>query len=86
VPCPTCDHCLNRLFSLADGDDYFHCPRCGTVVARRGSVWVDTYVPRLVERCREFGPVGLTNALRALWWSLGIEESIRLPHDRTEPK
>lgn len=47
MACPTCDHTMQ---CVADGEAVFWCPRCGTV---RGYE-KEPYVPKLVERTREY--------------------------------
>ena len=68
------------------GDNIFHCPRCGTVkVDAFGQHGDKVYVPKLVERCREFGKtfvIRVDQEGKAEWIRLGIAESIRKPEDR----
>lgn len=67
------------------GDNIFHCPRCGTVkMDAFGQHGDKVYVPKLVERCREFEPMVYENSVGmiASWEHLGITESINLPKDR----
>ena len=92
MACPTCDHTLEGIESPGAALRYFHCPRCGTFVIRDATNTIgDTvYVPKLVERCREFersqlaGPEwSSTIAAAKVWHSLGIRESINTPENRT---
>lgn len=93
MPCPTCDHTLEAL-GYCDGGTIYHCPRCGTI--QHGNQFVDAppriYVPKLVERCREFiAEVGDDKKhcrgffpidVKQHWHRLGIAESINKPEDR----
>lgn len=92
MSCTTCDHtmdCLSPSDLVRPG--IFWCPRCGTVkfqtdIPQSGPV----YVPKLVERCRQFTkwvnsaglgkffPEGILQELHRL----GIAESIHRPEDR----
>ena len=77
MPCPTCSATLECLGVLEDSP-VFLCPRCGTVTSH-GSV----YVPKLVERCRQFARIGLlTENAKRSWHCFGLGESIDLPEDR----
>ena len=107
MACPTCDHTMELLHSPGTDCEprIFQCPRCGTtkkttlVLARDGhggksvaDVSEVVFVPKLVERCREFEgwmssqgkdlrrfyPEGIREELHRL----GIAESINLPGDR----
>jgi len=90
MSCPTCDHTLGRLTGAEDMA-FFNCERCGTVVVEahddKGGLvpgFPRHYVPKLVERCREFA--GLTfsdlGAILGHLHRLGILESIYLPENR----
>ncbi len=79
MSCPTCGHTMGCLSSLDISRPIFWCERCGTV-----STPTDTYVPKLVQRCREFGAT-LGPGWGALWIRLGIAESIALPEERPCP-
>lgn len=94
MACPTCDHTMEALpaSSQADETTTFLCPRCGTVKIDgfRGDGSI-VYVPKLVERCREFVRIvsGLTDEqstarpfLLTKWRLLGVAESINKPEDR----
>ena len=94
MSCPTCDHTLAVLV-VNHPLRYSLCQRCGTVVVedlqKREADWDvgqrNVYVPKLVERCREFGkrffePVCDPAQDRADWHTLGIAESINRPEDR----
>lgn len=70
MPCPTCSHTVESC-----GESIFHCPRCGTMVIRRGCDFSDVYVPKLVERVRKLLPELLTSEQR-LCKTLGITDSI----------
>lgn len=66
-------------------DNIFLCPRCGTVkiddFGRHGD---KVYVPKLVERCRDFKAVWTDDVVgEMLWRKLGIAESINVPGDRS---
>jgi hypothetical protein len=68
------------MSSIRDG--IFHCGRCGTV--KDGG---NVYVPKLVERCREFQkrfdePVCTPERDYSDWNRLGVRESINLPENR----
>jgi hypothetical protein len=68
------------------GDNFFLCPRCGTVkVDAFGQHGDKVYVPALVERCRKFAAEfwGNEPTTPPIWWRLGIAESINLPGERT---
>ena len=84
MPCPTCDHTLAQTLTTAS-ESLYQCPRCGTVVIRGGINYGSVsavYVPKLVERCREFGRHLVIRARLEncdLWDTLGIAESIRKP-------
>jgi len=83
MSCTTCGHTLGCLCNDVGVERIDLCERCGTVVVTRGD-WSEVYVPKLVERCRQFEdrhPV-FTGGDEALWHTLGIAESIRLPEDR----
>jgi hypothetical protein len=58
-----------------------HCERCGTLRVERTDVWADTYVPKLVGRCRVFAAT-LGPSWGHLWVKLGIAESVNLPGRR----
>jgi hypothetical protein len=81
MSCPTCDHTIESI-----GHNWFHCPRCGTVVLKIPSRPDSVYVPKLVERCRQFEPAldteEVSNRVARLWHTFGISESINLPEDR----
>ena len=71
MPCPTCSCTVQKL-----SDEWFWCPRCGTI-----SVPDDDFeMPSLVKRCREFGK-SLDD--KFLWIGLGVEESIYPPGERS---
>ncbi len=81
MACPTCSHTMAAL-GVAEREMIFLCPRCGTT--RQGG---NVYVPKLVERCREFrdkaeNGMGLSPASAHLWHRLGIAESIHTPEGR----
>lgn len=86
--CPTCSHTLGTL-CVHEGMQFVNCDRCGTVVVRilEGDYPDRVYVPKLVERCREFEKTlpleGMPSTLtRETWHRLGIAEAIRRPEDR----
>jgi hypothetical protein len=75
---------------ITDRKQIFLCPRCGTVKIDDPPC-LSVYVPKLVERCREFekdplqkeGLGGLKNTMWAEQWkSLSIAESINPPDRR----
>ncbi len=84
MPCPTCSHTMEAFAGGGPEDELtrFLCPRCGTVKVTEPDVPDEIYVPKLVERCREFqatlGP--LLNG--TIWCRLGIAESINTPERR----
>jgi Zn-finger nucleic acid-binding protein len=82
MPCPTCSATMARLAS-DNGFSFFLCPRCGTV-SRQGGTMPETYVPKLVERCREFEKTHIprTSGYMDLWKRDGIAESIHVPGER----
>ena len=86
--CPTCGHTMAKLCVSQQGDSHFHCERCGTVVVETGDTIDprDVYVPKLVERCREyegeFDKENIAQFYRNTWNRLGIRESIHSPEDR----
>ena len=85
MPCPTCDHTLESLGRSDRGDVFFLCPRCGTVKVDALENHGDkVYVPKLVERCREFertfppgNPPSVSYSRE--WERLGIAEAINPP-------
>jgi hypothetical protein len=76
MPCPTCYHTMEACTITIS-----HCPRCGTMVMDH-----DVYIPRLVDRCRQFEEVILPKnnmtPMAADWRRLGIAESINIPANR----
>jgi hypothetical protein len=85
MACPTCDGILTRMCAQEDMR-FFHCEVCGTLfVAIEGHDPL-VYVPKLVERCREFEQtpfmVNIAGKLWAAWRRLGIAESINTPDNR----
>ena len=85
MACPTCSGTM-AVLCVHDVVQYAHCERCGTVKATilNANPGVDNprvYVPKLVERCRQFGET-LGPGWGNLWHRLGIEESINLPENR----
>lgn len=90
--CPTCDHTMTRLVSH-NRILYAHCERCGTLKvtildANPGADNPRFYVPKLVERCREFERAHIAEIDESTLWverewkRLGIAESINKPEDR----
>ncbi len=89
MSCPTCDHTMERLTV-----GYFLCPRCGTVrVVGQGTeagVTLAVVVPQLVDRCRDFEALTITNGClshqaqdeRVVLWE-GIAESIHPRGEKT---
>ncbi len=61
---------------------HFQCPRCGTMVAEYNDGHRNVYVPKLVERCREYQSTQLLGEHLRIWNVLGIAESIRKPEER----
>lgn len=87
MACPTCSHTLAKLCEV-DRNKYFHCERCGTIVVEHSNAWETVYVPRLVERCREFHRQAVaqkTDRTADVWRRVGIAESIQPPGERKEP-
>ncbi len=89
MSCPTCDGTMATLCKQP-GSTAFLCDRCGTVVriySADPNGYRDVYVPKLVERCREFEMNHLAEHtisakdFRA-WTGLGIAESINTPENR----
>lgn len=94
MSCPTCDHTLDCIADSADGRRVLHCERCGTLVvrflgdtaiARISPIAQSVYVPKLVERCRDYVHdvyVRHNAYTPSQWHTLGIAESINKPEDR----
>jgi hypothetical protein len=85
VSCPTCDHTMERIDLAAEGESrLFLCPRCGTVKFEHPHGEPTVYVPKLVERCREFEERRYLVSAGDFrpWFTLGIAESINLPGKR----
>ena len=77
MACPTCGETMAYV-----SDNVMHCPRCGTV---RQTVLGNVYVPKLVERCRQFTHDAADYVPQEaidIWDRLGSAESIALPQDR----
>lgn len=88
MACPTCSHTMESINDVAVYR-IFVCPRCGTVKTEvytgDPNNWhVEVYVPKLVERCREFRKVMTDGADACEWARLGIAESIDLPENRPQ--
>ncbi len=88
MPCPTCGHTVAMLCTTGTvlKSDYYHCPRCGTVVVETPDGREEVYVPKLVERCqqlRDHMNAPADEPWRRIWHTLGIAESINLPENRT---
>lgn len=85
MPCPTCDHTLNKLCTSADGVDHWHCPRCGTHRMMRDG-WHHDTVPKAVECVRSFvrmiSPGQAGRWLRGQAELSGVLESVHQPGDR----
>lgn len=87
MPCPSCGHTLARICTEAETVDHWHCERCGTMVARYPNGHENVYVPKLVERCRQFEQAEIRaldplHPAPKLWHRLGIAESINVPSNR----
>ncbi len=97
MPCPTCSATMEGLGTNDRGDNLFQCPRCGTVLIDAfGQHGDKVYVPKFVERLREFEkklveysnrhkPGDLlvkTSELLELWHRLGLREAINPPDNR----
>lgn len=84
MPCETCGHTMQNIGQNDRGDNFFLCPRCGTVkIDAFGQHGDKVYVPALVARCRNFVAAGgLTLKQIGYWQQFGIAESINLPGDR----
>lgn len=80
MSCPTCDHTMVVL-ATENGFTFRLCPRCGTV-SRTGGTMPETYVPKLVDRCRELWKVA-DNSTAAELHRLGIREAVYPPGDST---
>ncbi len=89
MPCPTCDHTMEGIGDAA-ARRIFHCPRCGTVKIETytgdPNAWaVDVFVPKLVQRCRDFAermPKEAAFGRWSDWHRLGIAEAIDPPARR----
>ena len=90
MACPTCDHTMETILAIDDCRRHW-CPRCGTIrtvfFTLNGGDTVEDYVPKLVERCREFEPClwpldSVNPKFRETWHRIGIAESINLPAGR----
>lgn len=85
MPCPTCDHTLAQIASVPEAVRVFHCERCGTAVVEFQVVRrQDTYVPKLVERCRQFRAAMTDGADACEFDRLGVTESIYPPDQRPQ--
>ena len=84
MSCPTCDHTMNYFGETPGEKTIYWCPRCGTLRYDQEAPVV--HRPKLVERCREFGPTIYPRSVHAWndWVRLGIAESINLPGDRPQ--
>lgn len=90
MACPTCDHTMEQL-GRVNFEVCFLCPRCGTVKVQylANPNAESVYVPKLVERCRNFETdsllplLAVSGEIGKLWHRLGIAESINLPEKRT---
>ncbi len=91
MPCPTCDHTMQRINTAGSSSSWFWCPRCGTIREERADGETNDEAPKLVERCREFekqspavSPTSDGRRLTSgrLWVQLGIHESINTPANR----
>lgn len=93
MSCPTCDHTMQSI-GYCDGGTVWLCPRCGTVKHPQFNTEAEPriYVPKLVERCREFAMEeyaawdseqhkGVVSPPER-WKTLGIAKSINKPEDR----
>ena len=83
--CPTCDHTLGRL-CIHERMCFDLCDRCGTVTvtildANPGPDNPRVYVPKLVERCRQY-EIECLFSTRGNWDRVGIRESIHTPANR----
>ena len=84
MSCNTCDHTMESIRGGNEDLRLFLCPRCGTVkIEDANETEPIVYVPKLVERCREFERrIGIRPVVEGLWHSLGIRESINRPEER----
>ncbi len=86
MTCPTCDHTMEFICRQTEVLRHFQCPRCGTMVAEYNDGHRNVYVPKLVERCREFEnefpKENIAQYYRNTWKRLGISESIHTPEER----
>ncbi len=79
MSCPTCGHTMQAI--AHDGvPGAFWCPRCGTVTTNESHP--ASFVPKLVERCRDFKAEGLPREQSGRWYKIGIAESIHTPEKR----
>lgn len=99
MSCPTCDHTMERITHAGEPvQAVFWCPRCGTIRTRMDTMPAgesDDAVPKLVERCREFGKLQYLvpapseertaiHRMRDEWKRLGIAESIHTESQRAK--
>lgn len=92
MSCPTCDGTRQHVGFTGNGGAVHWCPRCGTVSQTFGTDERHDYVPKLVERCREFELVvmpklngvgiGDNSTVRTEWRRIGLAESINPPGKR----
>lgn len=84
MPCPTCDHTMTVVND--ESQKIYQCPRCGTTTISHFTAPAEltAYVPKLVERCRqfEFTITGVCAKHADIWNRLGIMESINPPEKR----
>lgn len=81
MSCSTCGCSMAMIFNATRHKAY-HCPRCGTIRSERLG-HEDVYVPKLVERCRQFEDCLHVNTHQGKQWlSLGVEEAIHPPEAR----
>lgn len=81
---PTCDHTMHSLTQ-----QWWHCPRCGTLKAKDELYWPDLDIPLLVQRARDYLDDPNDLAALALGESVGRLEQVRssiFSQSQEEPK
>jgi len=70
---------MNCIDAMA-GQSFWQCPRCGTARHGRSGGPVETFTPKLVERCRKLVNQA-SPALKRELHRLGILESVGIKHE-----
>jgi hypothetical protein len=85
MACSTCGYAMYLVGSEGIATRRFWCEQCGTLKVERPTQ-EEVRMPKLVERCREFGVKALDAdhdpSAVDYWYMLGIGESIGPPVDR----